>query len=124
VKLLTDTRTRLAQLYASQEPPATMRARKQEVFAALAPQIRALEQSEAMSGTLYDDWIGEGLNNAHLASVATYYDCVPGFKRLLASEDNDLERFYAAARALSRLPRAQRDAQLCGPAAAADAAAE
>jgi predicted aminopeptidase len=48
---------------------------------------------------------------------------VPGFKRLLASEDNDLERFYAAARALARLPRAQRDAQLCGPAAAAADAA-
>jgi predicted aminopeptidase len=123
VKLLADTRTQLAQLYASKEPPAAMRARKQEVFAALEQQIRALEQREDLSGTLYEEWIGDGLNNARLASVATYYDCVPGFKRLLASEDNDLEGFYAAARSLARLPRAQRDAQLCGPVAAADAAA-
>ncbi len=102
-----------------------MRARKQQVFAALAQQIGAMENSGDVSGTLYDEWIGEGLNNARLASVATYYDCVPGFKRLLASEDNDLQRFYAAARTLAGLPRAQRDAQLCGPAAAAaDAAAD
>ena len=32
----------------------------------------------------YDDWFEAGLNNAHLASVATYFDCVPGFERLLA----------------------------------------
>jgi predicted aminopeptidase len=124
VKLLADARRQLAQLYASHEPPEAMRARKEEVFAALAQEIRALEKREDVSGTLYDEWIGEGLNNARLASVATYYDCVPGFRRLLASEDNDLERFYAAARALARLPRAQRDAQLCGPAAAAADAAD
>ena len=124
VKLLSETRTRLAQLYASQEPPEVMRTRKQAVFAALAQQIRALEKREDVSRTLYDEWIGEGLNNARLASVATYFECVPGFKRLLASEDNDLERFYAAARALARLPRAQRDAQLCGPAAVVDAATD
>ena len=58
-------------------------------------------------------WIAQGLNNAQLASIATYYDCVPGFKRLLAAEDNDLVRFYAAARELAHLPRAQRHAQLC-----------
>jgi len=121
VKLLAESRTRLVQLYASKEAPETMRARKQEIFAALAEQIHALQKSEGVNDTLYDDWIEEGLNNARLASVATYYDCVPGFKRLLASEDNDFERFYAAARALARLPRAQRDAQLCGPQAAATA---
>ena len=124
VKLLAGTRKQLAQLYASAEPPEAMRAGKQEVFAALAQQIRTLEKRDDLSGTLYDEWIGEGLNNARLASVATYYDCVPGFRRLLASEGNDLERFYGAARALARLPRAQRDAQLCGAAVEVDAAAD
>jgi predicted aminopeptidase len=124
VTLLADTRMQLAHLYASQEPPEVMRAHKQAIFAALGQQIRALEKREGASSTLYDEWIDEGLNNARLASVATYYDCVPGFQRLLASEDNDLERFYAAARALAKLPRAQRDAQLCGAAAAANTATD
>jgi predicted aminopeptidase len=53
-----------------------------------------------------------------MASVATYFDCVPGFLRLLQHEDNDLPRFYAAARALAKLPRAARHAQLCATAAA------
>jgi predicted aminopeptidase len=124
VTLLADARTQLAHLYASQEPPEVMRAHKQAIFAALGQQIRALEKREGESSTLYDEWIDEGLNNARLASVATYYDCVPGFRRLLASEDNDLERFYAAARSLAKLPRAQRDAQLCGTAAAANTATD
>ena len=38
---------------------------------------------------------------AKLASIATYYECVPGFERLLADEDGDLPRFYAAARSLT-----------------------
>ena len=63
--------------------------------------------------TLYDQWIKEGLNNARLASEANYYDCVPGFERLLADQGNDLPRFYAAAREMSKLPIAQRYAKLC-----------
>ncbi|HTU57611.1 MAG TPA: aminopeptidase, partial [Polyangiales bacterium] len=53
------------------------------------------------------------LNNATLASVATYYDCVPGFEKMLRSVNGDLPRFYADVRALARLPQAQRDARVC-----------
>jgi predicted aminopeptidase len=55
--------------------------------------------------------------------VATYYDCVPGFKRLLAAGDGDLPRFYAAVRALAAKPRAERHAELCGAASPAPQAA-
>ena len=124
LKLLANARARLTHLYASAAPPAAMRADKQEILRTLGEQIRAFEQHEHVSYPLYDEWIREGLNNARLASVATYYDCVPGFKRLLAREDNDLPRFYAAARELAKLPRTQRHQQLCGPAAAAADAAD
>ena len=53
-------------------------------------------------------------NNARLASLATYYECVPGFRRMLAEQDHDLERFYGAVRALAKLPRGERHARLCG----------
>ena len=124
VKMLGATRARLAQLYASGVPHAVMRERKQQILAELATQIRELEHREGVTYPVYDEWIAQGLNNAQLASIATYYDCVPGFQRLLAQADNDLPRFYAAAREVSKLPRAQRDAQLCSAPQPRAAAAE
>jgi len=124
VKLLSATRSRLAQLYASGVPVAVMRERKRELLAELAAQLRAAEYREKVTFPLYDEWIAQGLNNAQLASIATYYDCVPGFRRLLAEADNDLPRFYVAARELSKLPRAQRHAQLCAAPGAQPESAE
>jgi len=125
VKLLAEARGRLARLYASRLSPGLMRERKAQEFAALADEIHAFEQRERVTYPLYDEWIKQGLNNARLASVATYYDCVPGFRKLLAQEGQDLPRFYEAARALSKLPRGERHARLCGAAATvADEAAD
>jgi predicted aminopeptidase len=109
-------RARLAQLYASGLAVDAMRERKAALLAQLAADIGALEAREAVRFPLYDRWIDRGLNNAELASVATYYECLPGFQRLLAEQGGDLRRFYAAARRLARASRAERDAQLCGPA--------
>jgi predicted aminopeptidase len=113
VGLLSRTRARLALLYASAVPRAQMRDSKAAVFNQLATDIRALEKRAGVVYPLYEEWIDEGLNNARLASVATYYDCVPGFMRLLQEADDDLPRFYAAARELARQPRAARHARLC-----------
>jgi predicted aminopeptidase len=112
--LLTRTRDELAPVYTSALDADTMRARKAALLAQLAADIGALERRLGVSFPVYDQWIGQGLNNAELAAVATYYDCVPGFRRLLAAEGGDLPRFYAAARRLAREPRAERDAGLCG----------
>jgi predicted aminopeptidase len=93
-----------------------MRERKREQFGALAQDTRDLERRQGRSSG-YEEWIEAGLNNAYLASVATYFDCVPGFERLLATEDGDLPRFYAAVRALAREPQAQRHRELCAKSA-------
>jgi predicted aminopeptidase len=92
------------------------------ILAALGDDIRALERRQGVRYPLYEEWLAAGLNNARLASVATYFDCVPGFERLLAENDGDLVRFYAAARALAQQPRATRHAQLCTRAAESPAA--
>jgi predicted aminopeptidase len=113
VQLLSRTRAQLEELYASGLPREQMVEKKAETFTALATDIRALERREGVTYPLYEEWIGEGLNNARLASVATYYNCKPGFKRLLQQEDNDLPRFYAAVRELAKLPKAERHARLC-----------
>src|SRR5437868_3811642 len=111
--LMAQARSRLARLYASGAPRVEMRARKAEVLAGLAGKMRALEQRRGVSYPLYEDWIAAGLNNARLASVSTYYGCLAGFRRVLAESGNDLARFYAAVRELSRLPRTERHARLC-----------
>ena len=111
---LVPARARLAALYASAAPPAELRAGKRRILGELAADIGALERRQGVHYPLYDQWIAAGLNNAQLAAVATYYECVPGFKRLLAAENGDLTRFYDAVRALAREPRAERHAQLCG----------
>jgi len=113
VSLLAHSRARLARLYASEAAREQMRAGKAQILTALAADIHALERREGVSYPLYEEWIAEGLNNARLASVSTYFDCVPGFTRLLAQAGNDLSRFYAAARELARQPRALRHARLC-----------
>jgi predicted aminopeptidase len=127
VELFASTRAQLARLYASGLPASQMRTKKSDAFAGLTRQIRALEQQQGMHSALYDEWLKEGLNNARLASEATYYDCLPGFERVLAEEGGDLPRFYAAARALSRLPMAERHEKLCrtpvGPSPVSAAAA-
>ena len=110
--LLARARRDLAQLYASKLPPGSMRAAKQARLATLADAIRATEKRFGTPSG-YGPWLTKGLNNAELASIATYENCMPGFRRLLAQQDGDLPRFYAAARVLARKPAAVRAAQLC-----------
>jgi predicted aminopeptidase len=105
-------RTELEAWYATDAAPAEKRARKQELFAALVGDIDKLEQATGIRSGLKAE-LAQGANNARLASLATYYDCVPGFERLLVAEQNDLARFYRAARELADRPRAQRRAALC-----------
>jgi predicted aminopeptidase len=105
-------RAELGRLYASKMPPEVMRERKRAQFAALADDMRELARRQGVH-LIYEDWLASGLNNAHLASVATYFDCVPGFERLLAQAGGDLPRFYDAVRALTHVPQAQRHRQLC-----------
>ncbi len=113
VRLFRRARAALRKLYASGLPPPEMRERKRAAFAALASQMRQL-QRRAKGASPYEDWLEAGLNNADLASVATYYDCLPGFQRLLQDDEGDLRRFYSDVRDLAREPKAERDAAVCG----------
>ena len=99
--LTTALRAQLEALYAMPLAPEEMRRRKREALAVLRPWLARLRGFESVEPS-----------NAVLASFATYTQKVPAFERLLAQEGGDLERFYARVRALARLPRAERDAQL------------
>jgi predicted aminopeptidase len=110
--LLAQARRDLARLYAAKMPQDEMRTAKQLRMATLAAAIRATEKRFGVPSG-YGPWLVKGINNAQLASVATYDDCMPGFRRLLAQQDGDLARFYAAVRTLAKQPKARRDAQVC-----------
>jgi predicted aminopeptidase len=106
------TRARLAELYDEKIPVDEMRARKQAELDTLTKEVRVLDAGFGVRSG-YNEWIERGLNNAHLVSVATYYDCVPGFGRLLAVHNGNLQQFYATVRELARKPRNERHRQLC-----------
>ncbi len=117
--LLVPARARLAALYAAGGDAGEMRERKRGILAQLAMDIESLERRQGVHYAVYDQWIAAGLNNAQLAAVATYYECVPGFERLLAASGGDLARFYDAVRSLAGRPREERHAELCAAPAAA-----
>lgn len=109
--LLMRYRAKLAALYGSDEPDPAKHAAKQALFAELTADYARLRDSwGGYDG--YDAWMGVELNNAKLASVATYHDEVEHFIALYARCGNDLPRFYRAVRRLGDLPPASRRACL------------
>jgi predicted aminopeptidase len=106
-------RDALSALYASGVAPEVMRQRKAEEFAALVTDLKALDARYRVKSRLVEELEAAPPNNARLASLATYYDCVPGFERVLDSVQRDLPRFYDAVRELAKRPREERRAQLC-----------
>jgi predicted aminopeptidase len=112
IALFIGARTKLAALYREPIAPEAMRERKHEIFRMLDTQLADLEKRLGFRSG-YRDAGPEGLNNAYLASIATYYDCVPGFERLLASQGGDLPKFYDAVRELAKKSRQERHQLLC-----------
>jgi predicted aminopeptidase len=114
--LLRAARARLERLYGSGLPQAQMAAEKQREFGRLKFEYATLDARR--SGEMgYDGWFARTLNNAHLAAVATYHDCVPGLERELAAAGS-LAAFYARAAELARLPLVERHAAVCAESAA------
>lgn len=99
--LFTRGRAQLARLYSLKLAPQAMRNRKRMLLDGLTAEVRGLNRQQA-GGRLYEAWLDEGLNNAHLASVATYFKCVPAFERLLADHGSDFKSFYDAVRERAR----------------------
>ncbi len=112
IRLLLDTREKLKRLY---EGPAigaaAMRSRKTAIFDEL--RVDYVRLSRQWGGrSRYDRTFAMPWNNARLNTVATYYDLVPGFERLLKANGGDPKRFYAAVQALGKLSQKERRAAL------------
>jgi predicted aminopeptidase len=109
--LLAQYRGRLEAAYASGSD-AEKRARKTQVFADLQADYQRMKAERWGGFAGYDRWFGQGLTNAHLASVGSYTQWLPAFRALLKREGNDMPRFYAAVQQLARMDKPQREQAL------------
>jgi predicted aminopeptidase len=106
--LISSTQARLRAVYATSEPPEEKRAAKRATFEALQGDYAALKTRWGTAE--YDAWFGQPLNNAALASVATYTRWVPALKARL--NEVGLTEFYADTAALENLAPPERAARL------------
>lgn len=111
VALLLKHRGALEENYASDISDAEKRQRKQEIFQSLKDEYESIKAQRWNGYKGYDRWFSEPLSNAHLASVATYNDFVPGFRALLDKE-GDIPAFFRAVRELTALPKEARHQRL------------
>lgn len=106
---------KLGTLYAEDLPAEEKRAEKARLYAEMQADYAA--QKVAWGGFAgFDRYFAEP-NNALLVSISTYNEHVPAFRALLAEQGGDLERFYASVKALARLDKPEREAQLAALAA-------
>jgi predicted aminopeptidase len=105
-------RGRLEAFYREPLPVDEKKAGKARLFAEMAADYHALKAERWRGWPGYDRWFERGVNNAQLASVATYEELVPAFRALLAQEGGDMARFYGAVRQLAQLDQGARDAAL------------
>ena len=104
--LLERYRSRLDDLYQSDQCDAYKRQRKAQLLTDMQNDYVALKQ--AWGGYAgYDRWFSEPMSNAHFALISTYHDLVPAFRALL-QEKAGLPAFYQAVRALARADKIQR----------------
>lgn len=115
--LLADTRAALDAVYRSAAPADAKSRAKARLLEATRRCYRS--RREAFGGGRYDGLM-EQLNNALLASIATYEDKVPAFAALWQQAAGDWPAFHGAVERLAALDADAREARLSALAASAD----
>jgi len=109
--LLRETRKKLKQLYITKISEKEKRQGKIIIFSLMQKNYQRLKKS--WDGyNIYDKWMSQELNNAHLVLIATYHDLVPAFKAMLKKENNNLKKFYVAVEQFGQIDREKRKNQL------------
>jgi len=104
---------RLSTLYSRPISKTEMRQAKSSLIEACIAEYQQLKNTGQLDNR-FDNWMKRGLNNARLASIATYRDLVPGFQEILNECHGDFGCFYEKVRQLSELSRPERFAKLKG----------
>ena len=107
IALLIEVRSRLERVYAGAGSEADKRAGKAALLAGLADDYARLKASwGGFAG--FDRLFAGGINNALLASIASYNAQVPAFRALLERQGGDLAAFYREVKRLAGLSAAER----------------
>jgi len=111
IDLLLSTRGELETLYATPSSAPSLREAKAAAFQRM--QIRYGEIKRRWTGdSRYDRFFEQPMNNARLNTVATYYDLVPDFERLLKRWDGDVNVFLAKVEAMKSQSKDERRASV------------
>ena len=107
IELLLQARAELIELYGTDLPEPELVAGKKSAFARLRERIAAFGREQGTDR--YRSWLARDLNNAHLASVATYEAGVAAFADLLDVDcRGDIECLHAKAAEMAEWPAARR----------------
>lgn len=124
VAVVQSARQKLDRIFETRAPHGIRKLPPEELGVLRAEKERVMTQLRQDHETLrlrwggkspYERWFARPINNAQLNTVATYYDLVPGFERLMQQEGGDLPRFYGAVKRLGRLGKEQRRIHLMEP---------
>jgi len=109
--LLKNSRTKLKNLYAENKTPQQLQVEKKSIFTQL--QVDYTKFKNNWHGyTGYDEWMSQGLNNAHLALVATYNDWLHAFSHLFENANRNYQLYFKKIKQLTELDKNQREKQL------------
>lgn len=100
VNLLLATRVELEMLYAKYpEPNDALRQAKADAFKGMRARYDVVKR-QWQGRSRYDRFFEKPMNNARLNTVATYYNMVPDFERLLKRCDGNVDTFLAKVEAM------------------------
>ncbi|PTU32208.1 aminopeptidase [Stenotrophobium rhamnosiphilum] len=111
-ELVLASRRRLQMLYESNAPADAKRSGKATEFVRLNSEYQGLREGAWKDYSGYDRWFSKELNNARLLPFGLYDEYVPAFATLFRQSEENWTAFYAAAKALSKLPTKERKARL------------
>lgn len=114
IKLVLRTRGRLEKIYAdTRQSAVVLRILKAAEIARLKQEAEKLKVK--YGGRLpVDRWFSKPVNNARLNTLATYFDLVPGFERMLQAANGHLEEFFKRVEAMKSMSQTERKAALMG----------
>jgi predicted aminopeptidase len=107
--MLKEARSELETLYGRRDVlgDEAVRHEKSLIFNRVQARYLAV-RAESHPHDIHSKWVGENLNNARLAAVATYHDLVPAFMRFFQEHDGDWEAFHEAVAAMKPLTKEER----------------
>lgn len=107
IKLIMRYRKKLELIYPQDITSSEKREKKLIVFSDLRKEFNILK-SQRIELSIYDTWMNRPLNNAKIGSIIAYHDFVPAFRKILTTNNGDMNQFYEICRKLAKKKKDER----------------